>query len=59
MAMHVAEAANVHENVEAELLPGAEGARDFIVAAAMAQTHVDDFAAPRFGQSFDTSRIWR
>ena len=47
MAVHVAKAADVHQNVEAEFLPGAVGARDFIVTAAMPQPQVDDFAALR------------
>ena len=51
VTMHVAEAADVHQDVEAELLSGAEGARNLVVAAAMAQAQVDDFAALRFGQS--------
>jgi hypothetical protein len=31
MAVHVAEAADVHENVEAELLARGEGAQQFVV----------------------------
>ena len=45
VSVHVAEAADVHEDVEAELLAGAEGAQHFVVLAAMAQAEVDDFAA--------------
>jgi hypothetical protein len=45
MAMHVTKAADIHENVETELLPGAEAAQHFIVLAAMAQAKVDDLAA--------------
>jgi hypothetical protein len=48
MAVHVAEAANVHEDVEAELLAGAEGAQHLVVASAMAQAGSDDFLAPSF-----------
>ena len=38
MAMHVAKAADVHQDVEAEMLPGAKGARNLVVTAAMAET---------------------
>ena len=37
MAVHVAEAANVHEDVKAEGGSGVEGAEGFVVGAAMAQ----------------------
>ena len=53
MAMHVAEAADVHQDVEAELLSGAERTRNFVVAAAMPQPQLDDFAAPLFGHAGD------
>ena len=53
MAVHVAEAANVHEDVEAELLAGRKGTRQFVVAAAMAQAKVDDLAAARLAGRFD------
>ena len=42
--VHVAEAAGIHQDVEAELLPGAEAAQHFVVLAAMAQAQVDDLA---------------
>ena len=45
MAVHVAEAADVHEDVEAELLSGGELPRQLIVLSAMAQAEVDDFAS--------------
>jgi hypothetical protein len=35
VAVHVAEAAQVHEDIEAEALPGGEGAQQFVVLAAM------------------------
>ena len=57
--MHVAEAANVHQNVEAELLTGAVGARNLVMTAAMAQAEVDHLAALRFRQGFYHSRICR
>jgi hypothetical protein len=41
--MHVAEAADVHENVEAQGGSGMEGAQCFVVAAAVARTQLDDF----------------
>ena len=53
MAVHVAETADVHENVEAELLAGAEGAQHFVMAAAMAQAEVDDLAANEFAGRLD------
>ena len=43
VAVHVAEAADVHEDVEAESLAGVEGAKGFVVAAAVAEAEVDDF----------------
>ncbi len=43
MAVHVTEAADVHEDVEAETLAGVEGAEGFVVAAAVAEAEVDDF----------------
>jgi hypothetical protein len=43
--VQVAVAADVHEDVEAELLPGGEGAGEFVVASAMAQPEVDEFVA--------------
>ena len=36
--MHIAEAANIHQDIEAKLLPGTERAQHFIVTAAMAKT---------------------
>ena len=44
VTVHVAEAAGIHQNVEAELLPGAEAAQHFVVLAAMPQAQVDDLA---------------
>ena len=45
MAVHVAEAADVHEDVEAELLARAERAQHLVVAATVAQSEVDNLAA--------------
>ena len=53
VAVHIAEAADIHQNVEAELLPGAEGAQHFIVASAMAQAQIDDLAANRIPHRLD------
>src|SRR5437016_491199 len=50
VAVHVAEATDVHENVEAELMPGAEGAKHFIVLAAMAEAEIYDLAADNFAR---------
>ena len=53
MPVHVAEAADVHENVEAELLSRGKRTRHLVVLAAMAQTDVDDLAAARLARRFD------
>ena len=53
MAVHVAEAADVHENVEAELLAGGKRPQQFVVLAAVAQAEVDDLAAARFARCLD------
>ncbi len=45
VAVHVAETADIHQDVEAELLPGAEGPQHFVMAAAISQPQVDDLAA--------------
>ena len=42
MAVHVAEAADVHEDVEAEGGSGMEGAERFVMLAAMAEAELDD-----------------
>src|ERR1019366_4102860 len=55
VAVHVAEAADVHENVEAKLLAGGKGTRQLVVASAMAQAKVDDFAAARLARTFNRS----
>src|ERR1039457_7059466 len=43
MAVHVAEAANVHEDVELEALAGGEGTGQLVVAAAMLCAEGDEF----------------
>ena len=43
MAVHIAEAADVHQNVEAELLAGAETAQHFVMASAMAEAGSNNF----------------
>src|SRR3989442_7596356 len=53
VAVHVAEATDVHENVEAELMPGAERPKHFIVLAAMAEAEIYDFAADNLACSRD------
>ena len=50
MPVHVAEAARIHENVEAELLPRAESAQHLIVPAAMPQPQVDNLPPPSFAR---------
>ena len=47
MAMHVAEAANIHQNVEAQLVAGREGTRQLIMATAMARAEQEQLLAPR------------
>ena len=53
MPVHVAIAAQVHQDVEAELLSGAERAQYFVVLAAMPQSEVDDLAANVFACTLD------
>ena len=53
MAVHVAEAANVHEDVEFEALAGGEGAGEFVVAAAMFGAEGDEFGDAGGGQCGD------
>src|ERR1017187_10323046 len=55
VAVHVAEAADIHEDVEAKLLAGGEGTRQLVVASAMAQAEGDDFAAARLARTFNRS----
>src|ERR1700674_3426466 len=52
-AVHHAKAADVHQNVEAELLASGERTRHLVVAAAMAQAEVDDFATARLARGSD------
>src|SRR4029077_15066864 len=51
MAVHIAKAANIHENVKPERLPGAERPEDFVVWTAAAEAEVDNLAPPFFGRS--------
>ena len=51
VTVHIAEAADIHQDVEAELLSGAERAQHFIMLAAMPQSQVDDLAANVFSRS--------
>src|ERR1700678_155594 len=51
MAMEVAEAADVHENVESERGAGLKSAQCFVVLAAMFQAQVNDFSAASGGQA--------
>jgi hypothetical protein len=59
MAVHVAEAADVHEDVEPEGGSGVEGAEGFVVAAAVAQAELDDLGDAGGGERATRSRIWR
>src|ERR1700689_3682027 len=53
MAMHVAKAANIHQDIETESLSGVKGAQQFIMLAAMAQSEINDLAAPCFSGRSD------
>jgi hypothetical protein len=53
VAVHVAESTYVHQDIEAELLAGAEAAEHFVVTTPVPQPSFDDFAAPGFGQVLD------
>ncbi len=53
MAVHVAEAADVHEDVEAESGAGVEGAESFVVPAAVPQAQLDDLGDAGGGQGRD------
>src|SRR5438270_10930680 len=44
MTVHVTEAADVHENVKPEPLAAMEGAQQFVVPAAVANTQINDFS---------------
>src|SRR5579864_263448 len=53
MAVHVAETADVHQDVETELLARAETSKHLVVPSATAQAGVDDFPSPGLAGSFD------
>jgi hypothetical protein len=53
VAVHIAESTDVHQDIEAELLAGAEAAEHFVVTTPVAQPSFDDFATPGFGQVLD------
>jgi hypothetical protein len=53
--MHVAKAADVHQDVESELLANAESAQHLVVAPTVTQATVNDFAPPRFADLFYSS----
>src|SRR5690242_12045494 len=46
--MHIAEAADIHQNVEAELLSSAKRTQHFIVLAAVLEPNVDNVTANGF-----------
>src|SRR5690242_12307255 len=50
MTMHVAEAADIHQNVEAQRLARCELAEQFIVTSAMTDAQVDDLRATPLAQ---------
>ena len=50
MAVEVAEAADVHENVEAQRGAGMKGAERFVVPAAVLQAELDDFGVRAAGR---------
>ena len=51
VAVHVTKTANVHQDVEAEVLAGAEAAKHFVVASTMTQARRNDLATPRFAEA--------
>src|ERR1019366_2298257 len=53
MAVHVAEAADVHEDVELEALAGGEGTGQLVVAAAMLCAEGDEFGDAGGGEGGD------
>src|ERR1017187_6389195 len=53
MAVHVAEAADVHEDVELEALAGGEGTGELVVAAAMPCAEGDEFGDAGGGEGGD------
>ena len=48
VAVHVAEAARIHQDVEAELLPSAESPQHLVILTTMAQPQIDDLAPTAF-----------
>src|SRR6185437_15161960 len=50
MTMHVAEAADIHQNVKAQRLAGCELAQQLIMTYAMMNAEVDDLRAARFAE---------
>src|SRR5207248_2736596 len=50
MPMHIAEAAQVHADIKAELLPRGKCAWQLVMLAAMAQSKIDDLAALRVAE---------
>jgi len=59
MAVHVAESADVHEDVEAKICTGMEGAECFVVLAAVTQAKFNDFRNLRARKPETRSRICR
>ena len=55
MAVHVAEAADVHQDVEAEALTGAEAAQELVVASAMLCAEVDQLGYARGAERGDVA----
>ena len=53
MTVHIAEAADIHQDVEAQSLTGGELAQQLVVAPAMARAERDDLVAARRIQSGD------
>ena len=55
VTVHVAEAPDIHQNVEAELLAGAEGPEHFVMLSSMAQSGCDDFTTTGLANSLNRS----
>jgi hypothetical protein len=51
--VHIAKAAHIHQDVEAELLSGAKRAQHFVVLAAVPQSKINDLAPNTFSRTLD------
>jgi hypothetical protein len=54
MPMHIAESADIHQDVKAKLLTRAKGSLHLIVTSAMPHTDIDNFVTNCFSGSLDS-----